>query len=67
MAEDDSKDEFAYRCYVYKMEKEDKAYKNSSLEHFFRDFNSLAAIALYEEIVTSYAKNVEFKKKENCY
>ncbi len=63
MAEDDSEEEFAYRCYVYKMEKEDKAYKNSSLEHFFRDFNSLAAIALYEETVTRYNKNVEFKKK----
>lgn len=61
--EEDEKDAFSYKCYVYKMEKEAKAYKNSSLEHFFRDFNSLAAASLYSDIIDEYAKEVALKKK----
>ena len=57
---------FSYKCYVYKMQKEDRAYKNSSLEHFFLDFNSLASVSLYSEIVDEYSKDVEIKDKWNA-
>lgn len=59
--DEEDNDSFSYKCYVYKMEKEDKAYKNKSLEHFFRDFNSLASVSLYSEIVDAYSKDVEVK------
>ena len=52
---------FSYKCYVYRMEKEEKAYQDSSLEHFFLDFNSLASVALYGEIVDEYSKEVDVK------
>ncbi len=64
VAEDNDKSTgFSYKCYVYKMEKEARAYKNSSLEHFFVDFNALASVSLYGEIVDEYSKNVEIKDK----
>ena len=59
----DSSTGFSYKCYVYRMEKEAKAYQDSSLEHFFLDFNTLASIALYEEIVAEYSKEVTVKDK----
>lgn len=61
--ETDSSTGFAYKCYVYKMEKDDKAYQDSSLEHFFLDFNYLASVSLYSEMVKEYAKEVEVKDK----
>ena len=64
VAEDDEKqDTFSYKCYVLKMEKEKKAYKNKTLEHFFRDFNTLASVSLYSETVDEYSKKVTVKDK----
>lgn len=54
---------FSYKCYVYRMEKENKAYKDSSLEHFFYDFNSLASVSLYGEMIDEYSKDVELRDK----
>ena len=59
----DTKESFSYKCYVYRMEKEKGAYKNTSLEHYFRDFNTLAAVSLYSDMVDDYSKEIDFKKK----
>ena len=62
-ATDESSVGFSYKCYVYKMEKESKAYQDTSLEHFFHDFNTLSSVSLYSEIVEEYSKGVEIKDK----
>lgn len=65
VADGESEDNgFSFKCYVYRMEKEDKAYANNSLEHFFYDFNALSSAALYEEMVTEYAKDVTVKDEK---
>lgn len=64
VAEDtDSSTGFSYKCYVYKMENDDKAYQDSSLEHFFLDFNYLASVSLYSDMVDEYSEEVEIKDK----
>ena len=66
MAEDEETDTetgFSYACYIYRMEKEEKAYQNPSLEHFFRDFNRLASAALYSRLVDEYAGEVILRDK----
>ena len=61
-SESDTKS-FSYKCYVYKMEKEEDAYTKSSLDHFFWDFYSLAAFFLYNEIIDEKVKEAEVKDK----
>lgn len=63
VAEDDAVSSFSYKCYAYRMEKNEGAYADSTLEHFFWDFNSLAAYFLYVDLIKEKVSDVELKKK----
>lgn len=62
--DEESDSGYSYKCYIYRLEKEDKAYQNSSLKDFFYDFNSLASISLYEKLVDEKAEKVEIIEKK---
>lgn len=61
--DDDSTDSYSYKCYVVKENAKKGAYSDSSLEHFFRDFNALAAYFLYAELIEEKTDDVKLTKK----
>ena len=60
---EDVESSFSYVCFAYRMEKPEGAYADSTLEHFFWDFNSLAAYFLYVDLIKEKISDVELKKK----
>ena len=64
MADDDEKKDNAFvgRCYIYRVEKEDKAYEGKDQNGFFSDFYKLAATSLYQKMISNYLKEVEIKE-----
>ena len=53
---------FVGRCYIYRAEKESKAYEAKDENGFFSDFYSLAATSLYQKLINEYLKEIEIKK-----